>query len=148
MFLENSDFIVLHPSQTYDEGQRGLEPLLSPCFLENSDFVVVSQPIYGLHPSQTYDEGQRGLEPLLSPCFLENSDFVVVSQPIYGLHPSLTYDEGQRGLERLLENRKKTRNYSSPLLISDVAEASRDRTRSVDSKNTQKLGFVNTLHSA
>ena len=30
----------------------------------------------------------------------------------------------------------------------DVVEASRDKTRSVDFKNTQKLGFVNNLHNA
>ena len=48
-----------------------------------------------------------------------------------------------------IQNRLRLRNQkNAALILTDVAEVSRDRTRSVDSKNTQKLGFVNTLHSA
>ncbi|KAF2545457.1 hypothetical protein F2Q70_00022668 [Brassica cretica] len=39
-------------------------------------------------------------------------------------------------------------NENLALIPTDLAEASRDRIRSVDSKNTRKLEFVNTLHNA
>ena len=38
----------MHPSLTYDEGQRGLEPFVVSVFQENSDIKVVSSPILGV----------------------------------------------------------------------------------------------------
>ncbi|WZY96504.1 hypothetical protein YC2023_068833 [Brassica napus] len=69
---------ILHPPLTYDDVERDFEPLLSP-FLKQI-----------LHPPLTYDDVKRGFEPLLSP-FLKQI-----------LHPLATYDDVQRGLEPLL----------------------------------------------